>query len=103
MKYEIITTDIFTKWVKKLKDRRAVRAIAQRIDRALLGNLGDTKSVGEDVMEMRLFIGKGYRLYFTERNGRLIILLCGGDKSTQSADIKRAKLLAHDLENPNDN
>ena len=61
------------------------------------GNLGDVKSLGHGVSEMRIFVGQGYRLYFTLRGGELIVLLCGGDKSTQARDIKTAKSLASDL------
>ena len=94
MRYEIVTTPIFIKWMQKLKDRQAVKAIAIRMDRAMLGNLGDIKPVGQGVSEMRIFVGKGYRVYFVTRNNKLVILLCGGDKSSQQADIKQAKELA---------
>jgi putative addiction module killer protein len=94
MRYEIVTTPIFIKWMQKLKDRQAVKAIAIRMDRAILGNLGDIKPVGQGVSEMRIFVGKGYRVYFVTRNNKLVILLCGGDKSSQQADIKQAKELA---------
>jgi len=94
MRYEIVTTPIFLKWMQKLKDRQAVKAIAIRMDRAILGNLGDIKPVGQGVGEMRIFVGKGYRVYFVTRNNKLVILLCGGDKSSQQADIKQAKELA---------
>ncbi len=69
-----------------------------RLTRAEAGNLGDVKSVGDNVSEMRLFVGKGYRLYFTIRGGELILLLCGGDKSSQQRDIKRAKAILMNLE-----
>ena len=72
-------------------------AIAQRLDRAINGNLGDVKSLGDGVSEMRIFAGQGYRLYFTLRGGELIILLCGGDKSSQQHDIQKAKQLAKNL------
>ncbi|NOR69959.1 MAG: type II toxin-antitoxin system RelE/ParE family toxin [Methylomarinum sp.] len=94
MKYEIVTTSIFTKWMKKLKDRQAVKAIAMRMDRAILGNLGDINPVGQGVSEMRIFVGKGYRVYFVIRNNELVVLLCGGDKSSQQEDIEQAKKLA---------
>ena len=97
MSYEIHTTLIFDKWVKSLKDRKAALAIAKRLDRVMLGHLGDVKAVGDGVSEMRIFVGKGYRLYFTIRNGELIVLLCGGDKSSQQRDIKKAKVLAKNL------
>ncbi len=98
MKYDVITTDIFSKWANKLKDRQAARAIALRIARVRAGNLGDISPVGDKVSEMRIFIGKGYRVYFTKREKQLILLLCGGDKSTQQADIKRAKAILKQLE-----
>ncbi len=98
MKYDVITTDVFSKWAKKLKDRQAARAIALRIARARAGNLGDVSSVGDNISEMRIFIGKGYRVYFTKRGKQLILLLCGGDKSTQKTDIKRAKTMLKQLE-----
>lgn len=98
MKYKIHTTSTFDKWVSKLKDRQAANAIAMRLDRAVNGNLGDIQPVGSIVSEMRIFIGKGYRVYFTIQGDELIILLCGGDKSSQQHDIKLAKQIANDLE-----
>lgn len=97
MTYEIQTTVIFETWVKNLKDRQAVIAISRRLDRVCKGNLGDVKSLGDGVSEMRIFVGQGYRLYFTLRGGELIILLCGGDKSSQQCDIEIAKELAKNL------
>lgn len=97
MIYEIVTTEIFDRWAAKLKDRRAARAVAIRLDRAANGNLGDVEPVGEGVSEMRIFVGKGYRLYFTIRNGQLIVVLNGGDKSKQSRDIKRAREILKEL------
>lgn len=75
-----------------------MRAIALRLTRAEVGHLGDVKSVGDGVSEMRIFVGKGYRLYFTIRNGHLILLLNGGNKSSQRQDIERAKRLLSELE-----
>jgi putative addiction module killer protein len=97
MKYEIRTTKLFDDWVKNLKDRQAALSIAKRLDRVLKGNLGDVASVGDGVSEMRIFTGSGYRLYYTLRGAELIILLCGGDKSTQQRDIQKAKDLAKNL------
>jgi putative addiction module killer protein len=97
MMYEIRTTDTFENWLKALKDRKAVLAIAKRLDRAMKGNLGDVEAVGDGVSEMRIFFGPGYRLYFTMQNGNLIVLLCGGDKSSQQWDIQKAKELARNL------
>lgn len=97
MEYEIHATDVFNEWSASIKDRQAAMAIAKRLDRAASGNLGDVKSVGDGISEMRLFVGKGYRLYFTFRKGALIFLLCGGDKSSQQRDIIKAKELAKNL------
>ncbi len=91
MKYEIKKTEIFDKWFKELRDRKAVLAITARLDRARLGNLGDVEPVGDGVSEMRIFLGPGYRLYFTILGNKIIVMLCGGDKSTQKKDIKKAK------------
>ncbi|MCH2057886.1 MAG: type II toxin-antitoxin system RelE/ParE family toxin [Thalassotalea sp.] len=98
MKYEIRRTDTFVKWMSKLKDRQAISAIERRIIRAGLGNLGDVKSVGDEVLEMRLFVSKGYRVYFTIRNGQLILLLNGGHKGSQQDDINKAKDILNNLE-----
>jgi len=97
MIYEIETTSAFDKWLKKLRDRKAVLAVAARLDRAKLGNFGDVKSVGSEVNEMRIFVGPGYRLYYVIRDGRIILLLCGGNKSTQERDIKKAKTMVKQL------
>lgn len=98
MTYELIATDTFTRWLLKLKDRRAASAIAIRLVRAEAGHLGDIKSLSGGISEMRIFVGKGYRLYFTVREGRLIFLLNGGDKSSQFRDIKRAKDILNAIE-----
>jgi putative addiction module killer protein len=82
-----------------LKDIRAQVRIAARIRLAEAGNLGDWKSVGGEVSEMRVDVGPGYRLYFTRRGNIVIIMLAGGDKSTQTRDIKRAQKLLKALEN----
>ena len=83
-------TGEFDKWISSLRDRKARAIIQARIDRAEEGNYGDYKSVGENVLEMRIFYGAGYRIYFTERDGEIIIILAGGTKSGQSRDIKKA-------------
>lgn len=98
MNYEIVMTDTFKRWLSRVKDRQARKAIAMRLTRAEAGNLGDVKPVGGTVSEMRLFVGKGYRIYFTVRAGQLIILLCGGDKSSQSRDIQQAHIILKSLE-----
>lgn len=92
--FEIIRSDEFVAWAHRLKDRAAAARIAARIRRAELGNLGDFKFLRDDVSEMRIDVGAGYRLYFTRRGNTVIVLLCGGDKRTQAADIKRAIELA---------
>ncbi|NWH06922.1 type II toxin-antitoxin system RelE/ParE family toxin [Desulfobacter latus] len=97
MKYEIEKTESFDKWLKKLRDRKAVLAITARLDRAKLGNFGDVELVGDGVSEMRIFLGPGYRLYFTIRDNKIIFMLCGGDKSTQQKDIKKAKEIAQTI------
>ena len=87
-------TEEFTAWLTGLRDGRARARIQARIDRAKLGNLGDVKPVGEGVSEMRIGYGPGYRVYFVQRGATVVILLCGGDKATQSADIARAIAMA---------
>ena len=98
MSYEIATTETFKRWLAKVKDRQARKAIAMRLVRAEAGNLGDVKPVGGAVSEMRIFVGKGYRIYFTIQNGQLVILLSGGDKSSQARDIEQAKEILKNLE-----
>lgn len=97
MTYLIQQTESFAKWHQSLRDLRAKVAIARRIDRVKSGNLGDVKSVGEGISELRVTVGAGYRVYFTMRNGLIVVLLAGGDKSTQQADIKRARELAKEV------
>ena len=79
MIYEIEKTEMFDKWLKKQRDRNAVLAIASRLDRAIAGNFGDVAPVGEGISEMRIFVGPGYRLYYTIRHNTIILMLCGGD------------------------
>ena len=81
----------FELWMNQLRDKRAKAKILIRLDRMILGNLGDIKSVGEGVSELRIDEGKGYRVYFGRKGHKVIILLCGGDKSSQQKDIKQAK------------
>lgn len=87
----------FATWLAGLRDERARARILKRLDRAKEGNLGDVASVGEGVSEMRIFYGPGYRVYFVRRGSELIVLLCGGDKSTQRSDIEEAKALAKEI------
>ena len=94
---EIRQTAIFTTWIKGLADRRAKLAIAKRIDRLAYGHMGDVKPVGDGVSELRVHMGPGYRVYFTQRGNTIIVLLCGGDKGSQARDIARAVALAAEL------
>ena len=98
VEYEIEKTERFDHWLNKLKDRKAVLAILARLNRAQLGNFGDSKPVGKGVSEMRIQFGPGYRLYYTIRNRKLILMLCGGDKSTQKSDIAKAREIASQID-----
>lgn len=91
---EVRETRGFTRWFKRLRDRNARSRIDIRIYRLSLGNYGDVKSVGRGVSEMRIRYGPGYRIYFCERGRNVVILLAGGDKSSQSRDIRAAQELA---------
>lgn len=95
---EIRATARFTDWFTRLRDRQARARIQARIDRAEIGHLGDCRSVGEGVSEMRIHAGPGYRVYFVQRGTALIVLLAGGDKRTQSQDIAAAIQMARQLE-----
>lgn len=97
MVYIVEQTKSFGLWLAGLKDHRAKFAIARRIERVSMGNMGDCKSVGEGVSELRISISAGYRIYFTRRGSRLILLLVGGDKSSQTIDILKAKNLVKEL------
>ncbi|HOP47275.1 MAG TPA: type II toxin-antitoxin system RelE/ParE family toxin [Desulfobacteraceae bacterium] len=94
---EIRKTDIFSKWIDGLQDIRARSRILVRIERLAVGNPGDIKPVGEGVSEMRIDYGPGYRVYFKKMGQKVIVLLAGGDKKSQSKDIKTALLLSRDL------
>ena len=96
--FTVRQTEEFQDWLDALKDTRAQVRIAARIRLAEAGNLGDWKTVGGEVFEMRVDTGPGYRLYFTRRGSVLIIMLAGGIKSTQSRDIKRAQKILTQLE-----
>ena len=96
--FTVRQTPEFQAWLDALKDMRAQVRIAARLRLAEAGNLGDWKSVGGDVSEMRVDVGPGYRLYFTRRASILIVMLAGGDKSSQARDIKRAQRILRELE-----
>jgi putative addiction module killer protein len=91
---EVRETAEFAKWFEALKDARAKAKLLLRIDRLAHGNPGDVAPVGEGVSELRINYGPGYRVYYVKRGDRYILLLAGGDKSTQSRDITRARRLA---------
>ncbi len=95
---EIQLTEEFHQWLQGLRDHRAKAIIVRRIDRIATGNIGDIKTVGGPVRELRIAYGPGYRLYCVQRGSTVIVLLCGGDKSSQSRDIAKAKRLAQSLE-----
>jgi putative addiction module killer protein len=95
--FEVQKTDEFDKWLSALADQRAVAKIASRIERLGLGNPGDVKPVGEGVSEMRVNHGPGYCIYYKQTGKTIVLILCGGDKSTQEKDIQRAKEIARQL------
>jgi len=90
-------TDIFAKWLRKLKDRRAKAIIMSHIDRMEEENMGIVEPVGDSVYEKKINYGPGYRIYFCLLGSKWVILLCGGDKSSQQDDINRAKELRRGL------
>lgn len=94
---EIRKTEKYARWLDGLRDIKARARIQARIERLASGNAGDVKSIGEGVSELRIDYGPGYRVYFTKRGRELVILLAGGDKSTQAGDIKTALRLACNL------
>ena len=94
---EIIKTEHYSQWLDNLFDTKVRARIQARIERLAWGNPGDSKSVGEKVFEMRVDFGPGYRIYYTKKGVKLVILLIGGNKSTQSRDIKIAHRLAKNL------
>jgi putative addiction module killer protein len=91
---EVRQTEVFSTWLAELRDAKTRARIAERLRRLALGNPGDVEPVGEGVSELKIHFGPGYRVYFVQRGTTLIILLCGGDKSSQARDIKQAKELA---------
>ena len=98
MLYEIRTTTIFDKWLKKLKDRGAKVRILARIDRVTHGNFGDIKEIDSPLTEMRFFFGPGYRIYYVIQKNTIVLLLNGGDKDSQTKDIEKAKDILKNIE-----
>ncbi|MCG6115120.1 MAG: type II toxin-antitoxin system RelE/ParE family toxin [Mesorhizobium sp.] len=94
---EVRKTDEFNGWVRSLKDIRAKARIEIRIARVEMGNLGDAKFF-DGIGELRIDYGPGYRVYFTKRGNTVVFLLCGGDKSSQTKDIKKARAMAKELD-----
>jgi putative addiction module killer protein len=98
MMLDVRMTVEFRRWFSKLRDVRGKAMIAVRIDRLAYGYAGDVRRVGNGISEMRIDHGPGYRVYFVRRNDCVIVLLCAGDKSSQSKDISRACRIAENLE-----
>jgi putative addiction module killer protein len=90
---ELRQTDVFRRWRLRLRDDRARALIASRLDRLAYGHVGDARSIGDGVSELRIHYGPGYRVYFARRGSALVLLLCGGDKGSQARDIAMAKRL----------
>lgn len=95
--YQVKLLPEFADWLDQIKDRSAQRRLARRLEKAIKGNLGDVKPVGDGVLEMREFFGPGWRMYYVQRGDVLIVMLGGGDKSTQQADIAAAIALSKTL------
>ena len=95
---EVRQTETFRAWLETLRDRRAAAKIAARLARLELGNFGDVEPVGEGVSELRIHYGPGYRAYLVQRGEVLVVMLCGGEKSSQHRDIRWAKAMARELE-----
>ena len=95
---EIRQSEVFSAWIRSLRDVQGRAVIARRIERMAAGNFGDHKSVGGWISELRVPFGPGYRVYYTLRGSELVVLLCGGDKGSQRRDIARARELAGQLE-----
>jgi putative addiction module killer protein len=95
--YQLQSTEVFDDWLRALLDRKGRARILARLESVQLGNLGDVKNVGAGVREMRIHFGPGYRIYFAQKGKIVLLLLCGGDKSTQTRDIVKAQRLLKEL------
>lgn len=91
---EVVKSATFDRWLRRLKDRRAAARVQVRIDRLAAGNPGDVRPAGNGVSELRIDHGPGYRVYYLQEGQRLIVVLCGGDKSSQTRDIDQAHRIA---------
>ena len=98
MTYELKSSELFEKWLAKLKDQSGKIKILARLDRVQNGNFGDCKQIGEELYELRFFFGPGYRVYYTIKRNTVVILLAGGDKATQTQNIEKARILLNELE-----
>ena len=96
---DVVKSAVFDQWIRKLKDRNARARVLIRIDRLAAGNPGDVRPVGNGISELRIDYGPGYRVYYIQERSRLILLLCGGDKSTQQSDIPQAHRMAQEWKN----
>jgi putative addiction module killer protein len=97
MKYEIETTEEFDKWLRNIRDKTVLHRFDIRFNRLAKGNFGDAKQIAADLFKLRFFFGSGYRVYYTIRNNKIVLLLCGGDKSTQRKDVTKAISLLSQL------
>ena len=95
--YLVHQTDIFDTWLSKLKNRKAIAKILVRIESLRQGNTGDSKSLGSGLHKLRIHFGPGFRLYYTRKSGLVVLLLCGGDKSSQSKGIAHARRMMAEL------
>ncbi|WP_043566409.1 type II toxin-antitoxin system RelE/ParE family toxin [Acidovorax sp. KKS102] len=100
--YSVIETEEFAQWMASLRDTPTRIRLQRRLGKASRGNLGDVKPVGGDVYEMREFFGPGWRMYYVKQGAAIILMLGGGDKATQDRDIERAKAMALELQNEQD-
>jgi len=99
VRYEIETTNLFDEWLNNLKGKKAINRIMSRLYRVEQGNFGDHKVISAELFELRFFFGSGYRIYYTIQDGKVVLLLSGGDKSSQGKDIEKAKAILNSLEN----
>jgi len=95
--YEVRTTEEFDDWMDNINDKTTILRISARLDRVEQGNFGDTKTITSEISELRFFFGSGYRVYYTIQDTMIVILLNGGDKSSQKKDIKKAKTILDTL------
>ena len=100
--YSVIETEHFVQWVDSLRDMPTRIRLRRRLGKATRGNLGDVKPVGDGVWEMREFFGPGWRMYYIKQGSTIVVMLGGGDKSSQEHDIQRAKALAQELKDAQD-